>query len=190
MAQCCVAGQRKFCQRRLAAAPPCGGVAPLPYQGEQQGKEKPPLCKGGDSMATPCRGDCEAEGMIQLVFYCRVREHRLGVAARRSPPCAKGGQHGNAMQGGLTALNPRDDTRCRVWLSLARCRQSLSRRSPTAPFAQGSRLCCSAHNHPFLWRWARIAKQPLPGDGLSHPEHRGRAVHKAFSEFWERRLAA
>ena len=65
------------CQRRHAAAP---------------------LVQRGDSMATPCRGDCEAGGMIQLVFYCRVREHRLGAAARR---------------------------------------QSLSRRSPTAPFAQG-----------------------------------------------------
>ena len=74
-------------------------------------------------------------------FCCPVREHR-------SPPCAKGGQHGKAMQGGLTALNPRDDTRCRVWLSLARCRQSLSRRSPTAPFAQGSRLCLSALGLP------------------------------------------
>ena len=31
---------------------------------------------------------------------------------------------------------------------------------------------------------ARIAKRPLPGDGLSHPEHRGTAAHKAFSEFW------
>ena len=63
-------------------------------------------------------------------FCCPVREHR-------SPPCAKGGQHANPMQGGLTALSCLDDTRCRVWLSLARCRQSLSRRSPTAPFAQG-----------------------------------------------------
>ncbi len=52
-----------------------------------------------------------------------------------------------------------------------------------------SSLCRIAHNHPFLWRWARIAKQPLPGDGLSHPEHRGRAVHKAFSEFWVQRHA-
>ena len=43
------------------------------------------------------------------VFYCRVREHRLGAAARR---------------------------------------QSLSRRSPTAPFAQGSRLCLSASSLP------------------------------------------
>ena len=111
-----------------------------------------PLVQRGDSMAQPCRGDCEAGGMIQLVFYCRVR--RL-------------------------AVNPSVGVR----------RQSLSRRSPTAPFAQGSRLCCSAHNHPFPWRWARIAKQPLPGDGLSHPEHRGRAAHKAFSEFWVQRHA-
>ena len=125
------------------------------------GQRKAPLVQRGDSMAKPCRGDCEAGGMIQLVFYCRVREHRLAV---RTP-----------------------DREHRLGAEARR--QSLSRRSPTAPFAQGSRLCCSAHNHPFLWRWARIAKQPLPGDGLSHPEHRGRAVHKAFSEFWVQRDA-
>ena len=117
------------------------------------GQRKAPLVQRGDSMATPCRGDCEAGGMIQLVFYCRVREHRLGAAARR---------------------------------------QSLSRRSPTAPFAQGSRLCLSASGLPtaqqkapplgelFLHlacfccpaRERNMTAQALgPGDGLSHPEH-------------------
>ena len=96
------------------------------------GQREAPLVQRGDSMAQPCRGDCEAGGMIQLVFYCRVRElavnpsvgvrrqlplhkgavfaflHRTCRARQRSlavrtpdPPCAKGGQHGAAMQGGL-----------------------------------------------------------------------------------------
>ena len=50
-------------------------------------------------------------------------------------------------------------------------------------------FCRIAPNQPPLWHWARIAKRPLPGDGLSHPEHRGRAVYKAFSEFWDQRHA-
>ena len=85
---------------RRGAAAISGGTA---------GQRKAPLVQRGDSMAKPCRGDCEAGGMIQLVFYCRVREHRLGAASR--------------------------------------C-QSLSRRSPTAPFAQGSLLCRLTHNQP------------------------------------------
>ena len=95
------------------------------------GQREAPLVQRGDSMAQPCRGDCEAGGMIQLVFYCRVRRlavnpsvgvrrqlplhkgavfaflHRTCRARQRSlavrppdPPCAKGGQHGAAMQGG------------------------------------------------------------------------------------------
>ena len=169
-------------------------------------------------MAKPCRGDCEADCIILLGSIaqrgsavwvqrhaaCPARERSMPAEALRSPPCAKGGQHGKAMQGGLRS-RANDSAGCcdRVRehrlavptrdrehrLGAEARRQSLSRRSPTAPFAQGSRLCCSAHNHPFLWRWARIAKQPLPGDGLSHPEHRGRAVHKAFSEFWVQRHA-
>ncbi len=37
---------------------------------------------------------------------------------------------------------------------------------------------------------ARSAKQLLPGDGLSHPEQKGKQTHKAFSEFWVQRHAA
>ena len=102
-------------------------------------------------MATPCRGDCEAGGMIQLVFYCRVRRLAVNpsVGVRRQLPLHKGG--------------------------------------PVAgrPYC----FCRIAPNQPPLWRWARIAKRPLPGDGLSHPEHRGIEEHKAFSEFWDQRHA-
>ncbi len=44
-------------------------------------------------MATPCRGDCEAGGMIQLVFYCRVRRLAVNpsVGVRRQLPLHKGG---------------------------------------------------------------------------------------------------
>ena len=38
--------------------------------------------------------------------------------------------------------------------------------------------------------FARTAPWLLPGDGLSHPEHRGTAAHTAFSEFWVQRHAA
>ena len=78
-------------------------------------------------------------------FCCPAREHR-------SPPCAKGGQHGRAMQGGLQS-QANDSAGCcdRVRehrlavptrdrehrLGAEARRQSLSRRSPTAPFAQG-----------------------------------------------------
>ena len=68
-----------------------------------------PLVQRGDRPPQAGRGDCEAGGMIQLVFYCRVREHRLAVPTR--------------------------DREHR--LGAAARRQSLSRRSPTAPFAQG-----------------------------------------------------
>ena len=65
----------------------------------------------------------------------------MAVAARHSPPCAKGGQHGKAMQGGLSSrVNDSAGFYCRVRKhrlgAASRC-QSLSRRSPTAPFAQG-----------------------------------------------------
>ena len=72
--------------------------------------------------------------------------------AKKSPPCAKGGQHGRAMQGGLQS-QANDSAGCcdRVRehrlavptrdrehrLGAEARRQSLSRRSPTAPFAQG-----------------------------------------------------
>ena len=43
-------------------------------------------------------------------------------------------------------------------------RQSLSRRSPTAPFAQGSRLCLSEHNGPSLYCLAR--QRSMPAEAL------------------------
>ena len=73
-------------------SPPCGGVAPLPYQGGLAGWPRshtalPAQCRDGRSSL------CLSE-YNQLSFSCRVRQHH-------SPPCAKGGQHGKAMQGGL-----------------------------------------------------------------------------------------
>ena len=39
---------------------------------------------------------------IQPAKFCfPARQRSLGAASRRSPPCAKGGQHGRAMQGGI-----------------------------------------------------------------------------------------
>ncbi len=55
----CLPGQREYDSPGIGLAQ--RGSGPVP-----QGKEKPPLCKGGDSMAKPCRGDCEAGQMIQL----------------------------------------------------------------------------------------------------------------------------
>ena len=120
------------------------------------------------------------------------------VWAKKSPPCAKGGQHGRAMQGGLChfawlhdrvrkhrlgavsrSLNPSVGVRRQL---------PLHKGGPVAgrPYC----FCRIAPNQPPLWHWARIAKRPLPGDGLSHPEHRGIEEHKAFSEFWVRRHSA
>ena len=176
------------CQARCSGA---GEPSPGRGRGEFLAKcKKAPLVQRGDRLPKAVRGDCKAGQTHSTWFYDPARKRSMFAASRRSPPCAKGGQTVADGQGGLTAVSVVNDTSRRAWASSAKCPQSLSRRSPTAPFAQGSRLCCSAHNHPLLRRWARIAKQPLPGDGLSHPEHRGRAVHKAFSEFWERRLAA
>ena len=67
---------------------------------------------------------------------------------REAPLVQRGDSMAKPCKGGLTALNCLDDTSCQVWDLVAGCPQSLSRRSPTAPFAQGSRLCCSAYNRP------------------------------------------
>ena len=44
-------------------------------------------------------------------------------------------------------------------------------------------LCSAAFNQPFLRHFARIALRPLPGDGLSHPEQRGRQRIKPSASF-------
>ena len=82
---------------------------------------------------------------VEMLSLIHIWEHR-------SPPCAKGGQHGRAMQGGLQS-QANDSAGCcdRVRehrlavptrdrehrLGAEARRQSLSRRSPTAPFTQG-----------------------------------------------------
>ena len=126
------------------------------------------LCSGAGE-PTPVGASVQSlpSGNNRPRFCCPAREHR-------SPPCAKGGQHGRAMQGGLQsqandsagccdrvrehrlAVPTRDrehrlavPTRDREHrLGAEARRQSLSRRSPTAPFAQGRLLCCSAYNRP------------------------------------------
>ena len=81
-----------------------------------------------------------------------IWERRLSaVAARHSPPCAKGGQTAAGGQGGLTALSCLDDISRRVWLSsagsptslrsVARCGSTVRRprhwaRPDTGPAAQ------------------------------------------------------
>ena len=97
-------------------------------------------------------------------LYCPARERSMAVrppdrernmtaqALGRRHSTAPLVQRGDSMakpcKGGLTALNCLDDTSCQVWDLVAGCPQSLSRRSPTAPFAQGSRLCGPASNQP------------------------------------------
>ena len=86
-------------------------------------------------------------------LYCPARERNMAVRPpdRRhsaAPLVQRGDSMAKPCKGGLTALNCLDDTSCQVWDLVAGCPQSLSRRSPTAPFAQGSRLCCSAYNQP------------------------------------------
>ena len=137
------------------------------------------LCSGAGE-PTPVGASVQSlpSGNNRPRFCCPAREHR-------SPPCAKGGQHGRAMQGGLqsqandsagccdrvrehrlTVRTPDREHRLAVptrdrehrlavptrdrehRLGAAARRQSLSRRSPTAPFAQGRLLCCPGNNRP------------------------------------------
>ena len=109
------------------------------------------LCSGAGE-PTPVGASVQSlpSGHNRPWFCCPAREHR-------SPPCAKGGQTVADGQGGLTAASVVNDTSRRVWASSARCPQSLSRRSPTAPFAQGSCLCCSTYNRP-----PRVDNKKLP----------------------------
>ena len=131
-----------------------GGVPPLSYCLRRRCAAAPPCSGAGEP--TPVRANLQSwvrwpDGHTFFAFLYTTgpaRQRDMGAASRCSPPCAKGGQHGAAMQGGLTALSYMDDTSRRVWAWSARCPQSLSRRSPTAPFAQGSRLCCLAPNQP------------------------------------------
>ena len=85
----------------------------------KQGKEKPPLCKGGDSMAKPCRGDCEAKQMIQLsaVAQCgstaweRRRAANPPGGASRHPPLHKGGVFAWVCSTGLSYIKSLPDGR-------------------------------------------------------------------------------
>ena len=115
------------------------------------------LCSGAGE-PTPVGASVQSlpSGHNRPRFCCPARKHR-------SPPCAKGGQHGRAMQGGLQS-QANDSAGCcdRVRehrltvrtpdrehrLGAEARRQSLSRRSPTAPFAQGRLLCCPGNNRP------------------------------------------
>ena len=45
-------------------------------------QRKAPLVQRGDSMAQPCRGDCEAKEIHLARFCCLARERSMGVAAR------------------------------------------------------------------------------------------------------------
>ena len=167
-----------------------GGVPPHPFL-SPVGMRCLPYCSGaGEPTPEGARMQSLPSGHNRPWFCCPAREHR-------SPPCAKGGQHGNAMQGGLQS-QANDSAGCcdrvrehrlavptRVRqhrLGAAARRQSLSRRSPTAPFAQGSRLCLSASSLP-------TAQQKAPPMGelfciwLGSVAQRGSAV-------WPRRLAA
>ena len=96
----------------------------------------------------PCRDGHTFFGPVsgRPYFLCLCRPNAAGQ--RKAPLVQRGDSMAQPCKGGLTALNCLDDTSCQVWDLVAGCPQSLSRRSPTAPFAQGSRLCCLAPNQP------------------------------------------
>ena len=139
------------------------------------------LCSGAGE-PTPVGASVQSlpSGHNRPWFCCPAREHR-------SPPCAKGGQHGRAMQGGLQS-QANDSAGCcdRVRehrltvrtpdrehrLGAEARRQSLSRRSPTAPFAQGSLLCCPGHNRPWFCCPAREHRSP-PCGGVAPLPYQG-----------------
>ena len=117
-------------------------------------------------MAKPCRGDCEARKLqpafVQLPSAAAAgwpRSHPSLCLCRLYSP----GQRKYDGPGTGPVRTPDRQHR----LPAAALRQSLSRRSPTAPFAQGSRLCCSAHNRLFC--------DSLPGL-QSGPYRRGRST--------------
>ena len=120
---CCPGHNRPWfcCPAREHRSPPCGGVAPLPYQG------------GLQSQVNDSAGCCDRVREHRLAVPTRDREHRLGAEARR---------------------------------------QSLSRRSPTAPFAQGSLLCCPGHNRPWFCCPAREHRSP-PCGGVAPLPYQG-----------------
>ena len=142
------------------------------------------LCSGAGE-PTPVGASVQSlpSGNNRPWFCCPAREHR-------SPPCAKGGQHGRAMQGGLQS-QANDSAGCcdRVRehrlaiptrdrehrLGAEARRQSLSRRSPTAPFAQGSRLCLSASGLPSAGAAQCLGGHTLPGCMGCGPECSGSA---------------
>ena len=92
------ARQRKFCQRRLAARGQVDSTGPRAIIQRSQ------LCLLRQRWLPCAKG---AVGERRLKDWqrghpaCPARERSMPAAARRSPPCAKGGQHGKAMLGGL-----------------------------------------------------------------------------------------
>ena len=82
------------------------------------GSPQPPLCKGGTAWQGHAGGIVKPGNSNRLSFNCPARQRSMVV---RSPDR----QHN---------------------MPAAARRQSLSRRSPTAPFAQGRLLCLSEYN--------------------------------------------
>ena len=121
---------------------------------------RPKLAEGCMRCQARCSG-CDkpspGKGQGAILAECHRKGRLCEKGQRKSPPCAKGGQTVADGQGGLTAASVVNDTSRRAWASSAKCPQSFSRRSPTAPFAQGSRLCCSTYNRP-----PRVDNKKLP----------------------------
>ena len=84
-----------------------GGVPPLSYCLRRGCAAAPPCSGAGEP--TPVRANLQSwvrwpDGHTFFAFLYTTgpaRQRDMGAASRCSPPCAKGGQHGRAMQGGI-----------------------------------------------------------------------------------------
>ena len=113
-------------------------------------------------MAKPCRG---IGGVAPLPYCAPAPDHATGlsfnyrVREHHSPPCAKGGQHGKAMQGGLAGWPRSHIALPRPIMQPGKMIQSASQshrqRSLPPPFAQGRLLCCPAPDRPSFYGLAR-----------------------------------
>ena len=117
---------------------------------------------------------------------------RPDTGPKKKPPLCKGGTDRRRWSGGIDSTQLYYRYQLPGVGFLARCPQSPRRRRPPPPFAQGgagwprcrSSLCPSKYNQ----QPARTVTRPLPGDGLSHPEHPGHGRIKP-GRVWPWRLA-
>ena len=174
------------------------GSPPWP---SRHGIVTPPIPQSAFADSSLCTREPSLLPSIQPAkFRFPARQRSLGAASRCSPPCAKGGQHGNAMQGGIdsTQLPGRYQVPGVGMVSQvpsipqsAFADSSLCTREvrwPDGPSAWAviSLLAVLHPTGPFCGTLPGLPPAPT-GAGSPAPEHRSITTHTAFSEFWPSR---